>query len=80
MYDRDIPFDERIANDLSKVVVSNYLKERKIPAEIRIRKQTADQMAPPFQFDIHIGPDIALILAEIGKSVSTPNASPIRNR
>jgi hypothetical protein len=77
VYHRTIPSDERIADDLSKVV-SDYLKEHKIAAEIRIRKQTPDQMASPFQFDIHIGPDIAVSLAEISKPVSTPNESPIR--
>lgn len=62
VYYRDNPSDERIADDLGKVVI-DYLKERKIAAKIRIRKQTGDQVAPPFQFDIHIGPDISLSLA-----------------
>jgi len=78
VYYRDIPSDVRIANDLSKVV-SDYLKEHKIEANIpRIRKDSTSQAAPPFQFDIHIGPDIAASLIGIGKPIPVPNESPVR--
>lgn len=71
VYYRDTPSDKQIAEDLSKLVV-DYFKGRKIIANNPIiRKGSADQTAPPFQFDIHIGPDVASSL--IGKqSAATP--------
>jgi hypothetical protein len=59
VYYRDLPSDRQTAEDLSKLVV-DYLKNHGIATgNPRVRKGSAEQTPPPFQFDIHIGSDIA---------------------
>jgi hypothetical protein len=59
IYYRDNQSDRRIAEDLSKLVAA-YLKDRGIlPKTTNVRRGTDDQAVSPFQFDIHLGPDIA---------------------
>jgi hypothetical protein len=63
VYYRDLPSDKQIAEDLSRLVI-DYLKGRGITADNpNVRKGPADKTTAPFQFDIHIGPDIASKLA-----------------
>ncbi len=58
VYYRDAPLDKQIAEDLSKLV-TEYLKVYKIaPNTPSVRKGSPDQPTAPFQFDIHIGPDV----------------------
>jgi hypothetical protein len=76
VYYRDLPSDKQIADALGQVVIG-YLKDHKVGANIpRIRKDSTNQATPPFQFDIHIGPDIAARLIGIGKPIPVPNESP----
>jgi hypothetical protein len=73
VYYRDIASDKQIANDLT-TVVSDYLKEHNIVAKnISGGKNASDQTPPPFQFDIHIGPDIAIKLVGISKPIPSTN-------
>lgn len=59
VYYRDLPSDKQNADALGQVVIE-YLKDHQIAASIpRIRKDSSNQPTPPFQFDIHIGPDVA---------------------
>jgi hypothetical protein len=59
VYYRDSPSDQQIANDLATLIVE-YLRQRSIVTPPpRVRQGSTDQVPPPFQFDIHIGPDIA---------------------
>lgn len=77
VYYRDLPSDKQIANDLSKVV-TDYFKGGKIATGnvyIRIGLHSADQDAP-FQFDIHIGPDVAANILEMSKPNAAPDSSP----
>lgn len=69
VYYRDTASDRQIATELS-MLVSDYAKERKIVApRANVRKGSTEQTPPPFQFDIHIGPDVASRLGvEITKS------------
>jgi hypothetical protein len=69
VYYRDAASDRQIATELS-MLVNGYLKERKIVAQrSSVRKGSTEQTPPPFQFDIHIGQDVASRLgAEITKS------------
>ena len=77
VYYRDLPSDKEIANNLGKVV-TDYLQEHKImTGTVRIEKNSTDQTAAPFQFDVHIGPDIAANILQIGKPEATPNPSPM---
>jgi len=51
--------DRQIAEDLSRLVDA-YLKGLKIDRySFNVRKGTTDRGVSPFQFDIHLGPDIA---------------------
>jgi hypothetical protein len=83
VYYRDLPFDRQIANDLGKVV-TDFIQERKIETRgASIGKNFTDQAAPSFQFDIHIGPDIAAgLLKENTQNTVTPSPteSPMRRR
>jgi len=59
VYYRNVPLDKQIAEDLLKLV-TDYLNIYKIaPNSASIRKGSPDQPTEPFQFDIHIGPDVA---------------------
>jgi hypothetical protein len=63
VYYRGALSDRQISDDLSKLVV-DYLKGRGITAtNLSVRKGPVEEATPPFQFDIHIGPDIASKLA-----------------
>lgn len=63
VYYGDSPQDREIANDLSNLVV-DYLKAVRIYGfKVNNRKGVPDRGVVPFQFDIHIGPDIAAPLA-----------------
>src|SRR5207302_7519298 len=80
VYYRDIPSDRQIANDLSKVV-SDYFQEQRIqPGTVRIVKNSGDQAAPPFQFDIHIGPDLVGNILGLSKPAAMPTESPPRRQ
>ena len=59
VYYGDSPQDQEIAQDLTKLV-DGYLKHAKIQNyKITIRKGVPDRGVVPFQFDVHLGPDIA---------------------
>ena len=63
VYYGDSPQDREIANDLSKLVV-DYLKGVRINGlKVSIRRGVPDRGVVPFQFDIHLGPDMAAPLA-----------------
>jgi hypothetical protein len=63
VYYRDLPLDQQNATALGNLV-ADYFQEQKIAAPPpKVRRGSADQVPPPFQFDIHIGPDIASKLA-----------------
>lgn len=73
VYYRDNSWDKQIANDLSKLL-SDFLQEQKIAAgNVRIVKNPGDQAAAPFQFDIHIGPDLANNILGMSKAGATPS-------
>lgn len=58
VYYRDLPMDQQNANALANLV-ANYFQEQKIAVTPpKVRRGSTDQVPPPFQFDIHIGPDI----------------------
>jgi hypothetical protein len=73
VYYRDLPSDKETADVLANLV-TEYLRDQNIGAPApRIRKGSSDQVSPPFQFDIHIGPDMAAALVGIGKATpATP--------
>jgi hypothetical protein len=75
VYYRDIESDKAIAEELSKLVTT-YLKDKNIvPKASSIRKGSDDQaVVPPFHFDIHLGPDIALNLAGNSMAATVPSA------
>jgi hypothetical protein len=59
VYYGDSSQDHQIAEDLTKLVDA-YLKSQKIGRySVNIRKGIPDRGVVPFQFDIHLGPDIA---------------------
>jgi hypothetical protein len=56
--------DREIADDLAKLIDS-YLKQLKIANHaVNVRKGIPDRGVVPFQFDIHLGPDIANFLVQ----------------
>lgn len=64
VYYGDSSRDGEIAQDLAKLVDS-YLKQLKIgDCAVSVRKGIPDRGVVPFQFDIHLGPDIANFLLE----------------
>jgi F0F1-type ATP synthase delta subunit len=72
VYYRYLPSDRQNADALGQVVIE-YLKDHQVGASSpRIRKYSASQATPPFQFDIHIGPDIAANLLKAGAPLPSP--------
>jgi hypothetical protein len=78
VYYRDLPSDKQIANDLGKVVTDYLQGNGVLTGNVRIGKNSGDQTAAPFQFDIHIGPDIAANIPGISSAIATPSPSPKR--
>jgi hypothetical protein len=75
VYYRDLATDKEIASNLGKVV-SDYLRDQKIEVKsIGVRKASTEQAPAPFQFDIHIGPNIAADLVAATNPVPRPNES-----
>jgi hypothetical protein len=59
VYYRELQSDKDNAKDLGKVI-TDYLRGTKIEVkDVAVRKASSEQATAPFQFDIHIGPDIA---------------------
>ncbi len=64
VYYRNQPLDQQNATILTKLV-ADYFQEQKVGvASPKVRQGSTDQVPPPLQFDIHIGPDIASKLIE----------------
>jgi hypothetical protein len=74
VYYRDLPSDKQIAADLGKVVADDLQGHGIATGNLRFRKNPGDPSTAPFQFDIHIGPDIAA--NTLGSANRLPPASP----
>lgn len=59
VYYRNNESDRKIAEDLSKVLVDYFKGDKVAPKNAIVTKGSSDQTPMPFQFDIHIGPDVA---------------------
>jgi hypothetical protein len=83
IYYRDLPHDMEIANDLARLVSDFFQENRITTGNPRIGKNSAEQAAPPFQFDIHIGPDVTrsfLAMSSSPAALPTPSPSPVPRR
>jgi hypothetical protein len=80
VYYRDTPSDRQIAEDLGKVVSDDLQAHNVQSGNVRTSRNPADQNPPPFQFDVHIGPDLAAKIPSEGKPEVTPKQSPVSEK